>query len=398
MNDELRQQVIEALRRGEDLPDDVARELVAPEKREYELVYRGKQRAEDVIADTLAVPLQSVSTFGVDGTNWHNMLILGDNGQVLKRLVEDKRAGKLTNADGTPGVRLVYIDPPFATQQEFRGTQDQKAYRDKVLGAEFVEFLRQRFILLRELLAANGSLFLHADYRKVHYLKVILDEVFKEGNFRNEIILPGRASKNLQQQFEEISRLNVRHDTLLWYSASPQARFSKLWVEKHKSGNPEGHWHHFWSTADRSTMRYELFGITPKTGQWTWEEGRAKRAVANYERFKWEGGGRTIAEYWRDTGCALEFIRKNPEDGTPQYWRAPADLRLADTVWSGVPIYSNSTGYPTEKSEALLSQIIELGSAEGDVVLDAFVGSGTTVAVAEKLVKSRLVYKMGSPW
>lgn len=299
--------------------------------------------------------------------------------------MEDKKAGKLCNADGTLGVRLVYIDPPFATQQEFRGTQDQKAYRDKVLGAEFVEFLRQRFIILHELLAADGSLFLHADYRKVHYLKVILDEIFDEPNFRNEIILPGRASKNLQQQFEQITRLNVRHDTLLWYSANAQARFSKLWVEKHKAGNPEGHWHHFWSTADRPSMRYELFGTTPRTGQWTWEEGRAKRAVASYERYEREGGGRTIAEYWRDTGTALEFIRRSPDDGKPQYWRAPAELRLADTVWTGVPIYNNTTGYPTEKNEALLSQVIELASAEGDLVLDAFVGSGTTVAVAEKL-------------
>lgn len=193
MNNELRQQIIEALRRGENLPDDVARELLAPEKREYELVYRAKRRTEDVIADALAVPLQSVSTFGADGADWQNMLILGDNLQVLKRLLEDKKAGKLCNADGTPGVRLVYIDPPFATQQEFHGTQDQKAYRDKVLGAEFVEFLRQRFILLHELLATDGSLFLHADYRKVHYLKVILDEIFDEPNFRNEIILPAWA-------------------------------------------------------------------------------------------------------------------------------------------------------------------------------------------------------------
>ena len=88
---------------------------------------------------------------------------------------------------------------------------------------------------------------------------------------------------------------------------------------------------------------------------------------------------------WRDTGCALEFIRKNPEDGTPQYWRAPAENRLADTVWSGIPIYASTTSYPTKKNEALLTQITELASSPGDIVLDAFAGSGTTCAVAEKL-------------
>ena len=385
MDDDFRSLVIDTLKRGEDLPREWARELFPPEKREYELVYHGKDREEDILAETMAVPLQPVRTFGRNGKGWHNMLIFGDNLQVLKRLLEMKNAGELCNADGTPGVRLVYIDPPFASKQDFQGNQEQKAYQDKIAGARFVEFVRKRLLLIRKLLSSNGSLFVHADYRKVHYLKIILDELFGEQNHRNEIILPGRASKNLQQQFEQISRLNVRHDTLLWYSASAETKVSPLWVEKHNAGNPEGHWHHFWSTADRPTMRYELFGRKPATGQWVWEQNRAKRAVENYKRYERESGGRTLAEYWRDTGTALEFIRKDPEDGKPQYWRAPAETCLADTMWSGIPIYSNSTGYPTEKNEALLKQVIEFASKEGDIVLDAFAGSGTTCAVAEKL-------------
>ena len=73
------------------------------------------------------------------------------------------------NADGTPGVRLIYIDPPFATRQKFRGSQDQKAYQDKIAGAQFIEFLRKRLILLRELASADGCIYVHLDYRKVHY-------------------------------------------------------------------------------------------------------------------------------------------------------------------------------------------------------------------------------------
>lgn len=385
MDKQFRQRVIEAIQRGEELPAEWARELFPPEKREYELVYHGKEREEDILADTMALPLQPVRTFGTNGNGWANMLILGDNLQAMKYLLLMKDRGELTSADGTLGVRLVYIDPPFATKREFSGTRDQKAYQDKIAGAQFVEFVRKRLVLLRELLADDGSVFVHLDWRKCHYVKTVLDEVFVESNFRNEIILPGRASKNLQQQFGAVSRLNVRHDTLLWYSRGEKARFSPLWVEKHKASNPEGHWHHFWSTADRRTMRYKLFGIKPETGQWTWKQERAKCAVENYKRFQEEAGGRTLAEYWRDTGCALEFIRKNPEDGTPQYWRAPAELRLADTMWSGIPIYNNSTGYPTEKNETLLSQVLELASSKGDLVLDAFAGSGTTCAVAEKM-------------
>lgn len=218
MTPEQRDQIIHLLQKGEDLSPEWARILFPPEKREYELVYHGKEREEDILATTLAVPLQPVRTFGKNGGDgngeWQNMLIFGDNLQVMKSLLEMKKAGRLCNVDGTPGARLVYIDPPFATKQEFGSTEDQKAYQDKIAGAEFLEFLRKRLVLIRETLADDGHIFVHADYRKGQYIKTLLDEMLGEHNFRNEIILPGRASKNLQQQFKEISRLNVRHDNL----------------------------------------------------------------------------------------------------------------------------------------------------------------------------------------
>ena len=106
MNDEFRHMVIETLRRGEELPAEWARELFPPEKREYELLYYGKEREEDIRADTMAVPLQPASTFGGNGETpsssselgWHNMLIFGDNLQALKTLLEQKKAGQLCNA------------------------------------------------------------------------------------------------------------------------------------------------------------------------------------------------------------------------------------------------------------------------------------------------------------
>src|SRR5947209_1258446 len=124
-----RQELIRLLEQGEEISPEWARLLFPPEKREYELVYHGKEREEDILANTLAVPLQPVRTFGKNGVAWHNMLIFGDNLQVMKSLLDLKKAGKLCNADGTPGVRLAYIDPPFATKQEFHGSEDQKAYQ-----------------------------------------------------------------------------------------------------------------------------------------------------------------------------------------------------------------------------------------------------------------------------
>src|SRR5260370_41035790 len=156
ISDAQRQELIRLLEQGEDLSPEWARILFPPEKREYELVYHGKEREEDILASTLAVPLQAVRTFGKNGGGWYNMLVFGDNLQVMKSLLELKKAGKLCNADGTPGVRLVYIDPPFATMQDFSGSQDQKAYQDRVAGAEFIEFLRRRLIFLRELMSDDG--------------------------------------------------------------------------------------------------------------------------------------------------------------------------------------------------------------------------------------------------
>lgn len=127
MTPEQRQQLIRLLEKGEEISPEWARILFPPEKREYELVYHGKERQEDIIADTLAVPLQAVRTFGGNGARWHNMLIFGDNLQAMKTLLEMKRAGELRNADGSDGIRLVYIDPPFATRREFQGSEDQKA-------------------------------------------------------------------------------------------------------------------------------------------------------------------------------------------------------------------------------------------------------------------------------
>ncbi len=124
MNDEQRQEIIRRLKQGEELSPEWARILFPPEKREYELVYYGKEREEDVIADTLAVPLQKVRTFGRNGEEWHNKLIFGDNLQVTKSLLAMKRAGELANADGTLGVRLIYIDPPFGTGDEYAITDE----------------------------------------------------------------------------------------------------------------------------------------------------------------------------------------------------------------------------------------------------------------------------------
>jgi len=388
-----REKVCALIRAGEPLPAQWRAKLfpgsaALPQVgKEYRLEYAGKMKREEVLAQTPAAPWQLVRSFCSERPHadkrWRNLLVWGDNLLALRELLADQQG---SDRFGTRGkIRLIYNDPPFATRQDFMKDKE-KAYRDKVLGAQFIEFLRRRLILLREVLADDGFIFFHLDGKKVHYIKAVMDEIFDETNFRNEIILPRPFTKNLQQQFSTISSLNVRHDTLLCYSKKPETKFRPIWVDKEVIVHPDGHWHHFWSTADRPTMRYELFGITPKSGQWVWGEPKAKESVANYRLYLKEGQprGLSLAEYWIETGKKLRFIRKDDE-GKPQYWRAPADQVLADSLWLNLLTYENQKIYATQKHEDLLARIIRGYSDGGDIVLDAFGGGGTTAAVAEKL-------------
>jgi len=372
MNDELRQMVIETLRRGEELPAEWGPLLFPPSKREYELTYAGKKRDEEISAETIAVPLQPVRTFGKienDSPEWQNMLILGDNLQSMKRLYEMKQAGQIANADGTSGVRLIYIDPPFATKQDFQGSQDEKAYRDKITGAEFLEFLRKRLVMMRDLLSPNGSIYVHLDSRRMHYMKVLLDEILGESNFRSEIIW-----KRTSAHSDAKTLANV-HDTLLFYSRSQESIFhpqykeyDEEYVEKrYKHIDPDG----------RRFSDGDLVATGLKGGGYVYD---------------WKG----LTKSWR---CPIETMRRY-EDENRLYYTQKGLARIkryieelpgkppAD-VWLDVfPVNSQAEeriNYPTQKPETLLERIVLSSSNPGDIVLDAFAGSGTTCAVAEKL-------------
>ena len=209
---ELLSQAQEEVKSGNEVSTEFARILFPPTRKEYELTYYGKESEQAIISQTFAVPLQENRRFGEhSGDEWLNKIIFGDNLQVLKTLIEMKHRGELKNSDGTDGVRLVYIDPPFATKQDF-SNKDAKAYSDKLAGAEFLEWLRKRLILLREVLADNGSIFVHLDWHKAHYVKVLLDEIFGEGNFVNEIVWKYAGARTSKKSFGK------KHDVIFFYT------------------------------------------------------------------------------------------------------------------------------------------------------------------------------------
>src|SRR3989344_1499680 len=332
---------------GEELPAEWAREFFPPERREYELVYNGKETEEQILADTMAVPFQEVSTFGQNGVDWHNQLIFGDNLQAMKTLLQMKEDGKLVNADGTPGVRLIYIDPPFETKKEFRGSQDQKAYQDKIAGAEFLEFLRKRLVLMRELLSDDGSIYVHIDWKKGHYVKVLMDEIFGEHRFRNDIIWRYRT-----YQGQVSSYYPRKHDIILFYTKSGKNVFTLQKEQDYTKNIDYQRWNDY--LVNDNEIRGDNY---PKTDS---------RFDVFIEKWKRENPGKNPTKH--------DIIYKLGGFTVDDVW----DIKAVDPK-------DLEKVYPTQKPEALLERIIRASSNEGDNVLDAFVGSGTAIAVAEKL-------------
>lgn len=344
---ELLAQAQEEVMNGNEVSTEFARVLFPPARKEYELTYYGKESEQAIISQTFAVPLQENRRFGeVSENDWLNKIIFGDNLQVLKTLVEMKHRGELKNADGTDGVRLVYIDPPFATKQDF-SNKDSKAYSDKLAGAEFLEWLRKRLILLREVLSDDGSIFIHLDWHKAHYIKVLMDEIFGEGNFRNEIIWHyGTYVGNTKNNFPR------KHDSIFLYSKGKDRIFYPQ-----RDGNPEND--------------------------------------ANYKRWKnyFDENNQILGKnYPKDdskfSGYVRRFKKENGREPNEDDLLLSVEGKLVDSVWeiqSVNPMAKERIGYPTQKPEELLERIISASSNEGDLILDSFGGSGTTAAVAEKL-------------
>ena len=262
---------------------------------------------------------------------------------------------------------------------------EEIAYRDTWgEGADsYLSMIYERLLLMRDLLAEDGSIYIHCDHRLNSYIRLAMDEVFGKRNFRNEILVGRAAIKNLQGQFSGIRTLNIFNDTIFWYSKTPTTRFNHPMKEASESQRQES-WAGLYNNQDRPTMRYEILGKTISSGQWKWSKQRADKAIENYKVYERDLSHITLTEYWKKTGKKLEFIRRR---GTamPQYWVPPREKVLADNNWFDIKGYEFSCQYPTQKSEGLLERIIRASSNEGDFVADFFCGSGTTAAVSEKL-------------
>lgn len=330
-----------------------------------ELIYKNKQSEEYILTKKISSNLQ------IHNTN-KNLLLEGENFEIM-RILLDKYSFQNK-------IDLIYIDPPFSTNNTFfiseektstisSSKTDKIAYTDTLKGDDFLEFLRSRLILARELLSKNGSIYLHIDYKIGHYVKIIMDEIFGSENFRNDITRIKCNPKN----FNRKAYGNIK-DLILFYT---------------KSSN------YIWNEPMLPYTEKDIKNLYKKKDI----NGRAYTTIPLHAPGETKDGL---------TGTAFKGIM--PPKG--RHWRVePSKLEELDKQglieWSinGVPrkkIYADeqygkkmqdiwefkdnqSILYPTEKNYDLLKNIINASSNKNSLVLDFFCGSGTTLCAANEL-------------
>jgi DNA modification methylase len=294
-----------------------------------------------------------------------NRLILGDNLEILKSLESES-------------VDLIYLDPPFFSNRNYEVIWGDKgevrSFEDRWSGGveHYIDWLKVRVEEMHRILKPTGSIFLHCDWHANAYIRVfILDKIFGEKNFRNEIIWKRANAKGLS-----FKRYAQNHDTIFYYSKSDKF----TWLSQYQPHNEKyvkdfykyvepntGRRYRLDNLAnpnkDRPNLTYEFLGVTRV---WRWTKERMQKAYEDGLVIQTKVGGVPALKRYLDE-----------QEGTP-----------IDDNWLDIGNVQSTTekiGYPTQKPEALLERIIQCASNEGDVILDPFVGGGTTVAVAEKL-------------
>lgn len=371
---------------------DLLGDVAEGQRERYQFTWPGKREAKAEARRPIYKTMIPEPGKSKDWDTTENLYIEGDNLDALK-ILKETYAGK---------VKLIYIDPPYNTGHDFvydddfaktRGEYDAESGEYDEEGGRLVantegngrfhsdwcSMIYPRLLLARDLLTSDGSILLSIDANEVKNLRAICDEIFGAQCFKNCIAVR-RGIKNVQAQFDDIAALSQGHEYILLYSRNATNRFHKLSLAH--DGKP-GKWDTFWRGTDRPSMRYELFGETPHSGQWRWEKGRAYTAVSNYNTFlKDAAGSMSLDEYYLDNLAAtnekMNFVRKN-EDGTVQYYVPPSTGKLLSDNWMDLTLSGNETDtFDTEKSVAIIQRIVEWLAPPNSIVLDFFSGSGTT--------------------
>ena len=373
----------------------------------YEFTWVGKKAAIVEANKPIRKTLRPCVEESKDWDTTENLYIEGDNLEVLK-LLQESYLGK---------VKMIYIDPPYNTGNDFIYADDfmrSQEEENEQMGmydedenrlfkntdtngrfhSDWCSMIYSRLMLARALLKDDGAICISIDGGELTSLKEMCDEVFGASNYRNTI-LTRRRIKSLNSQFADngLYSLNVGFEYVLVYAKSPAFLMKAIRMKK-ENASSKGRWDVFWSNADRPTMRYNILGFTPETGQWRNSEERAKVAVANYQKYQQEYEGKiSLEEYAEKTGIT-DFIRRIPngtgKNGGVQHWVAPSDTMLRTSNWTDIEVSQIGKEidlpFDNPKSKQLMMELVKLcDCAENDLILDFFSGSATTAHAVMQL-------------
>ena len=317
-------------------------------------------------------PAQEKERHGEEVNGWMNEIYWGDNIQVMSHLLQKYRGR----------VNLIYIDPPFDSKADYKKTItlrgkkiendhssfEDKQYTDIWTNDEYLQFMYERLILCRELLADTGSIYLHMDEKRSHYLKCMMDEVFGAEHFRKEIIWDITVLSGFKVQAKNWIR---GHDSILYYSKTGECIFNKL-------------------RQPHQQKYIDMFNQVDENGERYLVAHGLKRYLKDVI-----GKGKPFGDVWDDV-TSYQLFRKMVDDvrsmeQLQELLKETKTVQVYSDVWDDVmsfqqqPTSAENCGYPTQKPESLLERIIKASSNPGDLVFDCFMGSGTTQAVAMKL-------------
>ena len=387
MNDAYKNKIIELIKAGEKLPKEFIYKLFADEEDVF-LFWNG--RKEDVT--NIALPFHSIehidepreeakkagdafTLFETDHKGrqlkgWTNKLVWGDNKLILSSLANGPMRDEIEKEGG---LKLIYIDPPFAVGADFgfnieiggetaekkQSIIEEIAYRDtwgKGISS-YLTMMYERLKLMHNLLAEDGSIYLHVDYRVSSYLKLLLDDIFGVDNFKNNIVWYYRRWTAASNSYQKM------HDDILFYAKSPDFTLNPVFIES-TEGQKAKH--------EKGWDRNSVF-----------IEGRRQPQLLVYDQER--------------VDKAVEVGRINLKDYA-RIVKVKTGETIAPDVWEINFINSQALerlNYPTQKPESLLESIIKASSNEGDLIADFFCGSGTTAAVAEKLGRKWITTDLG---
>lgn len=389
------------------LMQEISCTVVDGNEERYQFTWPDKKKSVLLANAPINKTLRPCREESVNFDTTENLYIEGDNLEVLK-LLQETYLGK---------IKMIYIDPPYNTGNDFVYEDDFAQSTEEYMAnsgqfdnegnrlvknldsngrfhTDWLNMIYPRLKIAKDLLTEDGVIFISIDENEADKMKILCDEIFGRDNYRNQLLVRRRI-KSLNVQFADngLNSFNVGFEYVYVYSKSHNFLFNPLRMKK-ADVPAKGTWNVFWSNADRPTMRYEVLGFTPTTGQWRWQKELAEEAVENYKVYEEQFADKmSLEDYWRMTGEKLRFVRRIPDgtgkNGGVQYWVGPRDTSLRTSNWTDIEVSQIAKDYdlPFEnpKNVDLVKSIVSSVPGDDFIVLDFFAGTSTTADAVMRL-------------